>query len=71
MTLRTPSQNDIIAAANRLTILPRTLGRKNLDEAVCILRRRGDKNDLKLLTRAGYSTYDYEHRPKSERRVRV
>lgn len=70
MTVRSPSQNDIIAAANRLTILPRTLGRRNLDEAVCILRRRGDKKAMALLARAGYSVHEYERRPRAEKRVR-
>lgn len=71
MTVRTPSQNDIIVAANRLRSTQEPLTRKHLDRAVCILRRRGDKKDLALLTRGGYSTYDYEHRPKAEKRTRA
>lgn len=70
MTTLGPAKKAIIEAANRLTILPRTLGRKNLDEAVCILRRRGDRNDVKLLIAAGYNVLEYERRPKSQRRVR-
>lgn len=71
MTVRTPSQNDIIAAANRLKILDRRLGRKHLDLCVCILRRRGGEKGRKLLERAGFNVREYERRPKSERRVRV
>lgn len=71
MTVLSPSKKAIIAAAQRHTIVSRTLGRKNLDEAVCILRRRGDRNDVKLLKAAGYDELEYERRPKSRRRVRA
>jgi hypothetical protein len=71
MTVLTPSKRAVIDAAQRHTLLSRRLGRRNLDEAVSILRRRGSDKDRKLLERAGFHVREYELRPKSERRRRA
>lgn len=68
MTVRTPTQNDIITAANRLRGQQGVFGRKHLDQCVSILRRRGGARERRLLKAAGYSVFEYERRPKSERR---
>lgn len=64
-----PAKADVLKRANAIrralyaSSLP-PLGRRHMDQAVCILRRRGTSKDLRLLTAAGYSPLSYRERAK-------